>query len=89
MTQEQKDLYEQIDILLWEEWDPIGINDYEEARDEYYNYLPKVYELRIRNASKKEIADYLFEIETDRMGLSGNKDKCLQIAQKLIELSYR
>jgi len=38
MTPKQKEIYKQIDLILWPDWDPIGINDIESARDEYYNY---------------------------------------------------
>ena len=36
----QLGLYKRIDEILWEDWDPIGVNDVEEARDEYQSYLP-------------------------------------------------
>ena len=34
MTSEQKQLYKKIDEILWKEWDPIGVNDIDDVRDE-------------------------------------------------------
>ena len=34
MKTEHKKLYNQIDEILWKDWDPIGINDEEQIRDE-------------------------------------------------------
>ena len=68
---EQKNLYKLIDEILWNDWDPIGINDFEEARDEYQSYTPQIFGLRINNSDIETIAQHLYHIETDRMGLSG------------------
>ncbi len=87
MTQEQKNLYKIIDELLWNEWDPIGVNEYKEARDEYYNYIPQVFKLKIDNADNEIIAQYLFKVETDRMGLFGNIENCRRVANIIISTS--
>ena len=36
MTDKQKKLYKAIDEILWKDWDPIGVNDIEDVRDEYF-----------------------------------------------------
>jgi len=86
MTPEQKILYQQIDEILWYEWDPIGVNVYEEARDEYYSYLPQIFALKISGESKETIAAALFKIETETMCLSGNMEHCREIAGKIVGL---
>jgi hypothetical protein len=41
MNTEQNKLHKIIDEILWNDWDPIGVNEYgEDARDEYQSYLP-------------------------------------------------
>mgnify|MGYP002777600885 CR=1 FL=1 len=55
-------LYRQIDEILWKYWDPIGINDCEEARDEYYGYLPNVWQLKLQHAEVEAIAQYLVKV---------------------------
>jgi len=56
-------------------WDPIGMNDNDEARDEYDQYVPPVFSLAIKGASPKEIADYLREIEVVQMGMHGGGER--------------
>jgi hypothetical protein len=83
----QNKFYKIIDEILWNDWDPIGINEYkEEARDEYQSYLPKIFNLKIDNAGKELIAQHLLKIETEMMGLSGNIEKCRVVAEKIVEL---
>lgn len=85
-TERQLYLYKEIDKILWEKWDPIGVNDYPEARDEYHSYLPQIFKLKLNNASEIEIANYLNNITIDRMGMSGNLAHCKEIARQIIEL---
>lgn len=86
MTPEQKIFYKQINEILWHEWDPIGVNVYEEARDEYDSYLPQIFNLKISGANKETIAAALFEIETVTMCLRGNMEHCRKIAGKIVAL---
>jgi hypothetical protein len=85
MTKEQKDLYKQIDEILWNDWDPIGINDFA-PRDEYQGYTPTIFGLKINGDDKETIAQKLYEIETTRMGLTGNIEHCRKIAEKINNL---
>ena len=86
MTDEQKLVYKKIDELLWFEWDPIGVNDIEEVRDEYQSYTPQIFSLKINGADKETIAKYLNKIATDNMGLEGNIDHCREISDKVINI---
>jgi hypothetical protein len=87
LTSEQKKLYKLIDEILWNDWDPIGINDTEEARDEYQSYTPQIFSFRINNSDIETIAQHLYNIETERMGLFGGLQKCRQVAEKIIATS--
>ncbi|MEO6524148.1 MAG: hypothetical protein ABIN91_20855 [Mucilaginibacter sp.] len=78
-------LYKKIDAILWYDWDPIGIND-DFPRDEYQSYVPGAYNLKKAGTGKEEIAAYLLNIETERMGMNGGLDNCLKIAEKIINL---
>jgi len=86
MKSEHKELYKQIDEILWQDWDPIGINDEENVRDEYDGYIPQVFSLKIQGADKNKIADYLYQMETINMGINGNKQNCELVAEKIINL---
>ncbi len=58
------------DVLL-RDWDPIGISDIPEAKDEYDAYAEVVLGMLINeNATAEDIASYLFKIATEHMALS-------------------
>ena len=82
--QEMK-LYRQVDEILHYMWDPIGVAGIAQARDEYYSYLPQVFKLVLDNKNKNEIASYLTEIETNRMGLTANTKVALEVAEILLK----
>ncbi|HWF45968.1 MAG TPA: hypothetical protein VG168_03095 [Bryobacteraceae bacterium] len=64
-------LYQGIDEILWCDWDPIGVSKFDDApRDEYYRYLPTVFQLARKGAPPSEIAEYLREVVTVHIGLS-------------------
>jgi hypothetical protein len=86
MTTEQKAIYKLIDEILWMHWDPIGVNDIEDVRDEYDTYTPIIFSLRIHGADKETIAQKLFEIETKTIGLLGNIDNCRKVAGQIMNI---
>lgn len=86
MEQKHKELYNKIDEILWQDWDPIGINNDEQIRDEYYGYIPQIFSMKIQGVDKKKIADYLYEMETINIGTNGNKQNCEFVAEKIINL---
>ena len=88
LPQEQLALYRGIDEILWSDWDPIGISKWEDSpRDEYQGYLPTVFSLAIRGASALEIAEYLRQVATERMGLDSSIEEELPVAEKIRALT--
>ncbi len=69
--------------MLWEDWDPIGVNQFPEASDEYDSYAPGVVELVQHQASEQEILDWLWSLETGHIGLEGDRENTEQFAAKL------
>jgi len=63
---------QEIDRILWDVWDPIGVNTISPARDEYSSYVNGVFELLISGASDDAIAEHLLKIAKDRMQLNGS-----------------
>jgi hypothetical protein len=61
----------EIDRILFEVWDPIGVNQISLARHEYSGYVAGVFELLAVGASDEAIAEHLLRIATDLMGLTG------------------
>ena len=83
MKPEESKIYKMIDEILWNDWDPIGVNDIPSIRDEYQSYAEQVFSLKMAKADPEKIAEHLFRIETERMGLSGGIDDCRMIAEKI------
>ncbi|NDV64883.1 hypothetical protein [Bacteroides sp. 224] len=90
MNQTDKDLYIAIDEILWKDWDPIGVNDNENIRDEYQGYTPQVFKLKKKGADLHKITQHLYQLITVNMGMTGDKDlvlnHCKAIAQKILDL---
>lgn len=78
-------LYKKIDDILWYDWDPIGINDIA-PRDEYQGYVPEIFNLKKLGANRQEIAERLFKLETENMGMSGTIENCFTIADKILKV---
>ena len=85
MTPEQHKLYNSIDEILWFDWDPIGVNK-DGKRDEYYGYVPQVFQLKISSADKMIIAKHLDNVAMRNMGMESNMEFSEQIAEKIIAL---
>lgn len=78
-------LYKKIDDILWFDWDPIGINDLA-PRDEYQSYVPGIFRLIKSKVDRTGIAERLYKLETETMGMNGNKEHCLIIADKILTI---
>ena len=68
---EARRIKQEIGRILWEQWDPIGVNSDEKARGEYDAYVNPVYVWLTDGSSDSQIAFRLLSIATERMGLSG------------------
>ena len=81
MTHEK--LNESVKRILWENWDPIGVNDIPEAIGEYDSYAPSVTTLLLNGADVRKIRNHLHSIETTPMGMNGDLARCEDAAQLL------
>jgi hypothetical protein len=77
-------LYKKIDEILWIDWDPLGVNEIEDARSEYHHYVPELFDLANSGAEIEEIADRLYKLETGQMGLYGSRERCGKVANKIL-----
>jgi hypothetical protein len=66
-----REVKHEIDRILWGVWDPIGVNEDPNARDEYSSYVNGVFELLVNGVSDDAIAAHLLAIVVDRMGIGG------------------
>ena len=81
-----KRYHDHIRTILVKEWDLIGIADVAEAQDEYDAYISGLYKRLISRASEHELFEYLWAIETETMGLKGNRSHTESIAHRLMAL---
>jgi hypothetical protein len=72
--------------VLMDVWDPIGIKDEPNAQGEYDGYLGGVYELLLSGAADENIADHLWRIATERMGLSPKKSDMADTVRALRQI---
>lgn len=82
-----KFITKKIKEIFSDDWDPIGVQGISEAQDEYDAYIPSIYSMIYSKKTESELFDYLWEIETEHMGLSGNRTQIQIAAHKLFELS--
>ncbi len=81
------ELYKRVDEVLHYIWDPIGIRNEPCARDEYYQYLPRVFSLLKSTQRGDDVVEYLMKIQGDNMGLPPNRNTAEKITAIL--LAYR
>lgn len=79
------ELYRRVDEVLHYRWDPCQVSGAPQARDEYYGYLPQVFQLVLEGAGAAAIAEHLTSIERERMGLSTEPASLLPIGELLVE----
>jgi hypothetical protein len=78
--------HEAIRAILLREWDPIGIADEPNAQDEYDGYIREIHGMLMRHEPRHRLVDHLWWIETEHMGLFGNRSRTEAVADRLIGL---
>jgi len=68
------------------EWDPIGVAHVPEADDEYDGYVPTIYNMIVGDKAREEIVDYLWWLETEQIGMPGDRGGVEQFADRLLAL---
>jgi hypothetical protein len=88
-TQRALEVMDSIRQVLFQEWDPIGVNDNERVSDEYDSCIAPVYRLLAEGASAQAIAECLFKLEHD-LGVPGkSRDHLLLVANRLRALNVK
>ncbi len=78
--------HEAISKALLKEWDPIGVSSFEGAQDEYDAYVGEIHRMLSQRASAKELFDYLWWLETQHMGLRGDRQRTEAFANRLLKI---
>lgn len=87
LSEKQRQLHKTIGEILWKDWDPLVLNQYDNwPTDEYEDEASAIFSLKIKGASAQVIAQKLDEFETKRMGQDSRLEKSKQVAEKLFNL---
>lgn len=74
---------------LLQKWDPIGVKDIPGGTGEYDSYAPRITYMVLSGKAKCEIFEFLWWLETEHMGLSGDRKVTENLSDYLSELSNR
>lgn len=71
-------------LVLLFDWDPIGILGYANAMDEYDSYANGICRLIQAGATREDLIAHLDRLETQAMGLPGERRSQMHVAEKLL-----
>jgi hypothetical protein len=74
---------ERLARALWESWDPIGVNAFDNTQDEYQAYVEEILDATQTAACIDEVFNCLWTLETQIMGLSGDQANTRSFAEWL------
>lgn len=83
------ELTEMVRLALWQDWDPIGINDCPEASDEYDSYVSGICSMLHSGADSHMLKRHFSKIETQWMGLSSPCSHLDDVVIKLLAMVGR
>lgn len=76
--------------ILFREWDPIGVNDNPNCRDEYDSYAPTICRMLAENVDDRRLAAHLSRLQRESMGLSVvDEGLPRRVARRLIALKAK
>ncbi len=82
-------IWREIYKIFMNDWDPVGVLGIPEAKDEYDSYIEGLYKLLSSGASENILYDYLYNIETETMGLPGNGATIKKVVKKLKQIDFK
>ena len=74
--------------VLFNDWDPIGINDCA-PKDEYDAYIGGIYRQLVSGRTEDELCEHLRQLEIIQMESPTNADHRRMVAKKLMKLNVR
>lgn len=89
-TKRAAEIQDSIRRILFQHWDPIGVNDNPGLRDEYDSLIAPVYRIVTGSRSEQELMELLFRDEIDAAGFPHTSPEQVRpIARMLLELDVR
>lgn len=88
MPEDRMRIPEAVRKILIDEWDPLGVNEIPEARDEYDHYVGGVRSLLEGGADKTKLVSHLRRLEEVEMGSLYRDDTNRErVAEMLLQLT--
>ena len=88
--QRAADIQNSIRLVLFRDWDPIGVNTNPKLNDEYDAYIAPVYRILIGSRSEEALITLLQKTECDQIGLkSASAEQLRGVARKLLALDVK
>lgn len=84
MLPKDAELYRRLEEVVHYIWDPIGVREMPQARDEYQSYMTAIYG-RVQVGDLEEIVEYLKWVASENMGLSFDKEKATEAAKVMLD----
>jgi hypothetical protein len=93
LSEKQRELLLRVDEVLHYMWDPIGVCDFPDVRDEYSSYAQHVLSMLIRGDGEEAISEYLRNIRVVNMGVgklphNSSEDEVAQLLVDWKELIF-
>ena len=86
LSTKQKAFYKKVAEILWEKWDPIGVNDGDnEWDDEYDSYVPHIFRLATEGNDAFRIAASLTSSVEQNIGLGPDKEHDRKVAELVVK----
>ena len=79
-------IYRKVADIMWNDWDPIGVNELFEDKSEYDGYIPSIYAIAESSRDADVVAYEMVKIEKERMGMDGNLQQAKIAAEKIWQL---
>lgn len=68
--QRSRSLIDEVKRILFEEWDPIGVNDHDGCRDEYDSYAPRIAQYLEDGVDEGRLMDHLANLARISMSIT-------------------
>jgi hypothetical protein len=75
-----------VGLILWLFWDPIGLNDNQNLKDEYESFEARVVAMVRSTKTVDQIDDFLKSLEVEILGKEAHPDQRRIVATKLVAL---
>ena len=83
-TKAKQTLSEAVDLILWEQWDPFGVNAIPAARNEYSHYVRSVVQLLTDGADAFKLTQHLYSLECGGNKRVPHNEHLTRVAEALL-----